>query len=319
LKAAIAISSLIVVVVVGLLVLQRRDQADHPTDATADAMLERVVLADDLPVLFVPDREDGARPPRSFAALLETCDRVGPVLTGGAQEERAEASTELAEALAGSLSAGTYPDGFIDERIDASGVFADPLRRQFRQLSIALETHTARLIGEGRAEEARVFAGCGFELGRRVFVQNVRLRGRQRGLGLMRAGLGQCLQATHAMRDAGTLTDAQAQAVADDVRRWEEAIAAVESAWNTKLQTISSAKPNVADLVRVAELDEDRSFRVFATHQLGFARYERGEPANQAMLADAISRARDSDDPLIRAAGEAAAAMTREQFHTRER
>ena len=316
-KAAIAISGLIVAVVVGLLVLQKRDQADEATDATADAMLVRSVLPADLPVLFDEDGE--SHPPLSFARLLETCDRVGPVLTGGAEEERAVASAELAEALLASLSTGPYEDGFIDDRIDASGVFADPLRRQFRQLSIALETHADWLIREGQAEEAGRFARAGIELGRRVFVQNVRLRGRQRGLGLMRAGLGQLMQATDAMLQADELSDAQASGIAGDVRQWEQAIAAIESAWNTKLQTISSAKPNVADLVRVAESDEDRSFRVFATHQLGFARFERGEPGNQAILADAIRLARESDDPLIRAAGEAAASMTREQFHTRER
>ena len=82
---------------------------------------------------------------------------------------------------------------------------------------------------------------------------------------------------------------------------------------------IASAKPNVADLVRVADLDEDRTFRVFATHQLGYARYERGEAGNQRLIAEAIGRARESNDPLIKAAGLAAGAMTREQFHTSER
>ncbi|XAL99651.1 hypothetical protein OT109_18985 [Phycisphaeraceae bacterium D3-23] len=136
----------------------------------------------------------------------------------------------------------------------------------------------------------------------------------------MHAGLGLARQAAQARSDEEALDATEMHAAEpdpaeQDLDAWEQAVTAIDTAWREKLDMISLAKPNVADLIRVAEHDEDRSFRVYATHQLGYARFECGEPGNQRMIAQAIGRASVSDDPLIRQAARFAQRMNREQFY----
>jgi len=319
LKIALAIASMIVLAVVGLFVLKQREPIDHASEATSEQKLQAVVLNEaTLPAIFQGEAE-GPDAAGGFDALLAVADEVGPRVTGGDAEQRTEASAAVCTAMVEAVHHGPFDDGFVDAHIDPGGVFTDPLRQQFHIITVSADAYFWTLLDEGRLDEADALARAQFELGRRVMGQNVRLRGRQRGMRLMQTGLSQVAAAARARHEDGQLDDAQLAETTQAVDDWQQAIEVVDSAWKEKLATISSAKPNVADLVRVADLDEDRTFRVFATHQLGYARYERGERGNQRLIAEAIGRARESDDPLIKAAGIAAGSMTREQFHTSER
>lgn len=316
-KTSLSISVCIVAVVVGLRLIDLRETTDQPTAASSSHNLQRFDLPDGLPAVYLPvsdPAQPAARTQPGYTFLAEACGRAAPFLPGSEAQERVDHAGYVCQALLFGLSSGAWADGFIDAQIAPGDPFAESARQQFLVVQMAVDACSKQHMAAEEFVQADALARAQFEFGRRVFTQNVRLRARQHGLGLMRAGLQQARQVAQAMHAAEALDDAALAEVTDDLQAWDDAIVRIESAWSAKLGVITSGRPNVADLVRIAEQDADRSFRVFATHQLGYARFERGEPGNQHLLTRAIQAARSSDDPLIAAAGEVSARLTRVQF-----
>ncbi|MEM9414154.1 MAG: hypothetical protein AAGA29_01590 [Planctomycetota bacterium] len=312
-KTGLAICAFIVATVTGLSVLELREPIDIATDATHPDKLLRVELSDELPDLFIPEGLTASE--ADFASLSAACDNASSQITEGDEQTQAEHADAVCAALLDALSAGSFEAGFADRLVPPFDLFSDELRLLFRVTLLAVNHRLARLLEEGAHEEADQLARAHFELGRRVFAQNTRLRVRQHGLGLMHAGLTQARQVLQAQSQDEASESAEPTKPEQDLAAWEQAVTTIDTAWREKLDWISSARPNVADLIRVAEEDQDRSFRVYATHQLGYARFECGEPGNQRMIAQAIGRAGESDDPLIRQAARFAQRMNREQFY----
>ncbi|MFI4860727.1 MAG: hypothetical protein ACIAXF_08620 [Phycisphaerales bacterium JB063] len=316
-KTGLAICVFILAAVAGLLMLERREPVDQDTGATAEQKLVRSALPEDLPAIYEPG--EPAVLGAGFDALLLACQQAAQPIASSDETLQIEHSDAVCLALQNALASGAFEDGFADRLVPPFDLYSDDLRQLFRVTMQAINLRFARLLEAEDYEAADRLARAHFELGRRVFTQNIRLRARQHGLGLMDTGLGQIRQAAQAeatleTTDAGRLEELVQ--VEEHVDAWEQAVVAIDSAWREKLDWISSARPNVADLIRVAELDADRSLRVYATHQLGYARFERSEPGNQRMIAQAIQRASESDDPLIRQAARFAQRMNREQFYT---
>lgn len=321
-KTGLAISVCIVAVAVGVRLIELREPTDQPTAASSSNNLDRFDLPDGLPSVYLPI-SDASQPTAatqpSYLSLAEACGGAALYMPGSDTQERIDHSGHLCQTLLHALASGAWPDGFIDSQIDPSDPSAESARQQFLVVQMAAEVCFKLYMDAGEYEQADAIARAQYEFGRRVFTQNVRLRARQYGLGLMQVGLQQVRQVAQAMYGVETIDDAALTEVAEDVQAWEDVLTEIESAWSVKIGAVTSGRPNVADLVRVAEQDADRSFRVFATHQLGYARFERGEPGNLRLLTEAIQDARSSEDPLVAAAGEASARLTREQFQIQPR
>ena len=316
-KIGIAISSVIVLAVIGLFVLRLQTPADKPTAASSDQSLKITSLPNGLPVIFEPatgTAEDGNA---ALAFAFETVREHKEVLRQGGIRPVMKNAAALAvcTALLDAVNAGPFSDGFIDRKIPEGQIDSSPLRIELNALADGYNRRMNLLIDEGEFEEADTLARAWFEFGRRIMAQNIQFKIRQLSLGIMQSGVGNVGRVASAMEDEGVIDADAKKLVTDDTLAWFTAIKVVQDAWSEKLKSIASTKPNVADLVRVAELDEDRSLRVFATYHLGYAKYERGEPGNQRLINKAIATAMESDDTMIRQMGTAASEMTVEQFH----
>ena len=312
-KIGLAIIAFIFAVAAGLYLLERHEPVDQPTQATSETKLAAAELPDDLPVLFATTQAPVHA--LGFDAIgVETANAQGLLSTGDTQDLDRQADA-VCEVLLALVLGEPLADGFVDERIAPSELFSEELRQLFRVVALAVDQRLGRLMAEADYESADLLARAQFELGRKVFVQNTRLRARQHGLGLMRSGITQARHVAQAMAQDESAQPTRLDAVASDLDAWDTALARIESQWREKIAMISSSNPNVADLIQVAQRDGDRSFRVFATHQLGYARFETAQPGNQRMIAQQIERASSSEDSLIRQAARFARSMSREQFY----
>jgi len=85
---------------------------------------------------------------------------------------------------------------------------------------------------------------------------------------------------------------------------------------NHGVRTIMGTDPHVGDLLNVAKNDEDRTFRIAATLQLGIAKFTDGNPGNRSAINAYLGEAKQSDDPMLAEAAAAADALTLEDFRT---
>jgi hypothetical protein len=141
-------------------------------------------------------------------------------------------------------------------------------------------------------------------MGERLITQSQRLALRRAGLAMMQQAL---------PRYQMLLKQREADTASATIRI--DALGRVLETWTPKLQTMYSPEVNVADLIRIAEKDQDRSWRIAATLWLGYAKFRPDGQANLASLEAAIDRAKQHDDPQIAEAGRAAEAFTRDDFH----
>jgi len=315
-KIAISMSVFIVAIIAVVLLVKTNTPADKATGVSSEENLKKVELASGLPELFTQDA-DLASDDASLVTLFEDAAEAERYVTGGVDSDtRVEKSIPVCEALIAAVHSGGFTSGAFDDMLSND-------HNKFRDLLLTItEAANAvvdRCIEDGEIEQADRIARARFELGRRMYAGSLMLKARELGLDVMRKGLSQISMVARASEEEGLSDEAERNAVNAQAQAWQDAIAALIQAWSPKLDVIRRAKPNPADMIRIAELDEDRSFRIYATRLLGYAKLERGEPGNQRIINEAIERAKGSDDPLVAAAGEAAAAMTPETFHSTPR
>ena len=116
------------------------------------------------------------------------------------------------------------------------------------------------------------------------------------------------------------LDEPEIQAIRDGVTPWFKAISQIESVWFAKIKQIEAVNaamnlPNIGDMIKIAEDDEDRTFRVFAARRLGFAYYERTDEGNREAINAALDKLEKSDDAQVAAAAKAGRSITREEYH----
>lgn len=305
LKLGLAISAAIVAVFIGVLVAVNREGApDPPTDAVRPDRLARMDLPADLPALHTPARPD-ADATAAYDRPLGHAQRHAATLQRTSGTDTREAADTLRGLLIDAAEAGRVESGFLDRYVPlepgAEASFGEALSVMLR----AMLAEADRLADAGDTEAARRTLLATWVLGRRTFEDNERLFNRRRGLQIMQHVGGALLErarAGDAALDAGALA------------RWAAALNEIEAAWQPKLEALLSVEPHAADLIEMAEHDEDRTFRLAATLRLGIARHTADGSANRAAAKRAIQRLRESDDPLIADAAAAAAALTREDL-----
>lgn len=310
---------LILVVVIGAIltgvyVLQSIEKPDPATAASSDANLKRVGLPEDLPALPIETPTEPAADD-VYPRMLQRAQSADRVVNAGLPEsEKMPEATAVCRALISTVGAGRLADGFADAEIAASEMETQRQATAMRALRTALRVYVTESQRAGEYEQAEQAALAGFEFGRRHFTQNVRLRPRMNGLGLMKINLGYLHNLAKVRHEAGELDADQFEAEQGRCKTWLEAIAAIEAKWQPKIKAIGSVEPIVGDLLRVAALDEDPTFRIFATLQLGYAKLVRGDPGNHPAIILAIEEAKSSDVPEVQAAAAAAETMTIEQY-----
>ena len=304
----------IATVVIVIVILVTRPQGDAPTASSSDDNLKVQTLPSGLPQLaFVPPRSDAAS--ASFDQLLDQAQTASRLIGQGGFESRSrEEAAKVCDVLKALAAAAPLEKGFADKHIGPRDLNDPEMKRRLTVVMSAIKLHTDQLIESGQYDPASETAGAYFVLGQNLYENNTRLRPRQAGLMMMRSALTTWLRIAKAQSDAGRLPADQLSKITAAAQKWFDAIRAIETAWDIKLKSIDIPDPNVGDLVRVAQMDQDPSFRVFAVRRLGLARFEHGDRGNITAIDKAIDAAKASDDPMIRSAAETAQTLTKEQF-----
>lgn len=300
LRSTLIITPFVLALLVVLVLVLLRGSPDQPTDLSSDENLQRHRLPE-LPSLLEvtePGESAGDR-------YLEIARRWGRDF-----DEQRALEPEQAQALLAAAGAGRVEEGFLDDTIPVrpmpfAGAMDDPAERLVGRLN-AMGTRLVRdandLRREGDRERALEYARAAFTLGYRMYSANRRLWCRIWGLEMMRAACGMIILSAPRQGDGD-----QPHPLAGRAREWDAAIATLLEQWRPKWQMlIGGRRPNVADTIRIAELDADPSFRYEAILTLGRVKHLTVERGNQRLIAEAFDRLSGVDDPWLSQAVEAA-------------
>jgi len=161
--------------------------------------------------------------------------------------------------------------------------------------------HAHVLAQQGQVDQANQLNRAVWALGQRAYENNVLMYPRYTGLQLMAMAGQQCFELPD--QDQAALT------------QWSLALQTVRDQWEAKLPLIAGVAPHPGDLVNLALHDEDRTFRIAATLQLGIAKFKPGHRGNLRAIQSAIDAGRRDPDPLIVIAAGKADRLTRDQLH----
>jgi hypothetical protein len=299
-KLGIGLSILILLAALGYVLLSGGGDSDAATAASSDEALQQVSWPENLPTINSDSRSDGVANPIYTEAF-----RFAKQNERGLQKATPEpALTErAAELLIDAMDASVVEAGLLDDRVPLTIGGGNEAQSHLRRLSHAVLVASDQWKKDQPMEAERAAAAV-VVMGERLITQSQRLALRRAGLAMMQQAL---------PRYQMLLKQREADTASATIRI--DALGRVLETWTPKLQTMYSPEVNVADLIRIAEKDQDRSWRIAATLWLGYAKFRPDGQANLASLEAAIDRAKQHDDPQIAEAGRAAEAFTRDDFH----
>lgn len=294
-RFGIIVSIILVAIVVLFVIVRWRGVSDAPTRVSAPDRLVRRDLPSGLPHVYEPALPE-ADADHAYERALElyerqqaTCDASPPY--------PAKLRGAMTDLLVTAMRAARVREGFLDEHV--------PLRPNARPgfgpalesiPLVVLDEATAR-FQDGDADGGRTAAAAVFALGHRAFRDNRRLYVRWAGVLAMMQGL------------SAMLADAD-----PGLEAWVEPLREIRSAWEPKMEALAMLRPEVGDVLRIAARDQDPTFRVKAVLALGYLQHNPRTRGNLRAIRGAIAAAGADADPLIAAAGRAAAAYTRDQI-----
>lgn len=297
---------ILAMLVVGIYIKMLPNSPDASSDTISEANLAVQELDDNLPGFGITPSGQTADADALFAAAN---DANRWVLGGFEDEKKVQESKAVIDQLI-AAGTGTLNKGFVDQRIPDKEFESREVKQSMEVLGRTVTLHVNYLIEEAEFERATEIAAAQFAFGRQIFEKNQRLKARQRGLLIMKSALQSLGKIVKAAEDDGAVDSAEQKRVMADVMEWFDAIKAVDDAWNAKLKSTESVNakmgiPNIADLTKIANDDKDPTFRVWAALRLGYARFERGDPGNQAAIKSALDKLEKSSDKQVAAAAKA--------------
>ncbi len=302
-KIGIAISVAILILIGLVVFMATLGVAEPATPATAPDKLVIISLPRDLPSLAPdadPDIDAGDRYDRTFKAY-ESAKRQ---LAGGSVNS--SVADDFAARLIRAAQAGKIDHGFLDQRIALKPGTKHDFNEAFEGIADLTLSYAGELLDAGKRKQAAQIAQAAFVLGHRTVTHNTRLDARYKGLMLMQMSLS-------ILYDAADAVD-QPSITAEDVAAWADPIERMTEAWLEKIKIVRSVKPNIGDLINIAQNDQDLTFRVAAILQLGAMQYNPGSRGNQRAIDSVLADLANDADPLISDAAKSAQAFTVEEL-----
>jgi hypothetical protein len=302
----IAISLAIFAFFGGLIYVSTLGVVDAPTPDTAPEKLAKQTLPADLTPLYdvTEPREDAkAIYYDAIAFYLQQRNRFG-----SSNPPRALV-LELGSALVEASKAGRVSKPFLDERVEVSLVSDPDFGDALEAVPRVVLDEVDRVMEEGDLQTARTLASGVFAFGHRAFVHAERFYVRWIGLGTMQ----QALSSLYQIANERPLIERERRH--EVLEPWAQAVDGLQKdVWTHKAQIVTGLEPQVGDLINIAKNDEDVSFRVRATLQLGVVKFNAGSVGNERGIKEAIEQLKEDENPLVAKAAEVAAQMTREDL-----
>ncbi len=290
------ILSAFTLLVVFVLVMMAWGSADEATNLSAANVL-KVSKFDGLPDVWHPSSNGDASPLYEEAFDLYASNKDNLNSKGGANPETVQ---KLIDLLVRAKDQGSVTDGFADTAPLEPGAqpsYANAPRSMANLIDLMIVKKVRDK--EMTPEQAEPIIQAIWAMGQRLFINNLRSFSRESGLSAMHS-------AYHASGMIPGTPTAKAMAT------WIDRLKETESRWMLKKQ-LFAYDASVGDLVRLAQLDEDRTFRLEAILQMGVARWTKPTRGNVRAISSALNSAMYGSDPLLAKAAKAANSSTREQ------
>jgi hypothetical protein len=281
-----------------------------PTAATTGDNAQVVTLPDLEPLL---DRS-AAPSGQAGATLRDVLDF--------ARRHRADINTrsvepdiadELMAMLAGWAATARGGSADVDSRLPLDRSADGDFRVSLDIISAAAIDRVVDHREAGEGDRAAVIAASVATLGRRLFEDNERYLPRYEGLKQMQSGLNLLgdIQQRASRGDVDEITSVHTE----PADAWRRGVSTVMAVWRDKAAVFIRPDPHVGDLMQMARHDEDISFRLMGTLELGRARFTADTAQTVRAVEAALREAQDSDDPRIVEAANTAMSMTSAQDH----
>jgi hypothetical protein len=297
-KIGIIISALIVLLVTGVILIVANPPADKPTSKTAPEVLAKQALPADLPrIVEAPAAGEGdAR--AIYGRLFKYYATNARQLEGrNPSESQLNALTRQVKEAAGEAYAG---QGFFDDQFAFTPGAQATYGAALEMISGLVLNHARESKNDAQIREA---AQAVWIMGNRAYEHGQAIYVRREGLRIMSDAISVLYQVDKG--DAQQVTRLQA---------WLDAIGKVAANWDAKTQMIRSVRQPIADLLNIAQNDQDPAFRAYAISWLGVAKFNPGNRGNEKAIHRVIQASINDPDPAIAQAGKEAESFTREQL-----
>ncbi len=300
-KWGLIAASVLAVAIALVVVFMSRGKPEPATKASSEKMLEVRTLAG-LPKVVDIGAGDASA---AFTELVKFYDQESTTLQGG--QPTAEVGDKAMALFIQVYEAGTLSTAFLDKTTPIYPQ-ANPT---FGLAPLGVASGALARINELRARDdaaskQRAVKGAQavWAVGQIMFEKATRLPLRQQGLALMQSAGGVMIAWT------------EEAAIVAALDKWSPAIRDyTDNFLSPKLEVVSSLKPNIGDLLRIADADKDVTFRVEATLALARVKYNPRTKGNANGIADAIRKLQEDPDPMVQEAAKVAEAFTKEQLH----
>jgi len=276
-----------------ILVVAMWGTVDTATRGSADPLLAEHSLPADLPTVHQPSGGGDAASDyrRAIDLYIEHYDGLR------SSDPPKKQVDKLVQLIRSAADKGSCSFGFADQYVPMEpGARSEYKSAPGKIANLIL--NQAEKMPEQRGKQTMLAV---WTFGHRLYDRNLRIIPRQAGLGMM--------QLTSIYYDTRYGEDApKAQAMA----KWIPHLDKITKAWDEKLKAIYTYNASVGDLVRIAESDHDKSFRVEALLQMGIAQWTTNVRANVSAVKGTLEDHAAGEDADLARAARAAQQFTRE-------
>lgn len=300
-KLGLIISFVMLAVLSLLGFIASRGVSDPTTTATSAEKLAQKQLPQQLPPVFLPSIPNGDASRFYTRALDFYRDNHETLQYDAPPKNLGDALVDL---LIDAMQCQQVSHGFLDKHLPMQPGAMPDFDDALETIHSIVLLRAEQMYQEGNVAHAILATRAVWALGQRAYDNNTRLYNRVQGLTIM--------------LDAGEKlypwTGEMGGRTEQHIRDWMKVIHEIDQAWRAKYEQIAKIRPHVADLVNIAENDQDTTFRIAAVLKLGVAKFKPGGRGNKRTIMAAIEQAKSASDPLLVQAGIAAAGLTAEQM-----
>jgi hypothetical protein len=300
LKIGIFLSAAVVILFVMLLLLNRGEPATRPTSDSGSAMLALQAVPDNAPSLHTPANPD-ANGDEAYHRALSFFTEHEKVL--GAVNVHDELAEQWGALFVEAAKAGRVSEGFLDKSSSMTPVARGPYSAALQEAPRVVLSRAQTLFDQGHKQRAIEMGRAMWALGLRGYTKNNRAN--ERFLSLW------CMEMAHdALRDWLGEDGDEAKAL----KFWGSHIQTMNRSFKHKYELLMRQGPNIGDVIRIANEDQDPTFRMEATLKLGVLQFAPKNKANLKLMQQTFERNRKDANPLVAKAAAEAQAMTVDQI-----
>lgn len=300
-KWGILISIVIIALFSALVFFNMRGVSDQPTAATSPENLRAVVLPASLPELYTSTHPGDDSTKTYYEAINLYNTNKDAFTSSPPMYARVDEMTNL---LIQAADEGAPRAGWLDKYIDLEPGAEPKFGAAVEIIPNVVLQAAAEAHEDGNTTRAKDAASAVFAMGHRMYTKNTRFYNRFYGLQVMSSALGTMAMWKDDLPDGG-----------ESIDQWFEELNEIFEQWEAKMQIVKNLRGHVADTVNIALNDEELTFRIAATLNLGVLKFAPGSKGNVRLIEETFATLKQDDNQLVAEAAETAEKIKKEEIN----